>query len=199
MEREREAGDFGVLQQADAFSRFSCFSLACADFPQLFSELKLKHLQAHCRARFGPLAARIFRCLLVHKRLEETQVSEYATAPRKEVRRLLYLMHNSKLLSLQEVPRSSDRMPTKTFFLWGVDVKVATETYRESLYFSWCNLRLRLDQETDAAKPILDKIDTSKPITDQEKAQVEMWKKAADRLEGGIHQLNNLIMLFQDF
>lgn len=126
-------------------------------------------------------------------------MAEYATAPRKEVRRLLYLMHNAKLLSLQEVPRSSDRMPTKTFFLWGVDTRVANETYRESLYFAWTNLRVRLDQETDAAKPILDKIDTSKPITDQEKAQVEMWKKAADRLEGGINQLNNLIMLFQDF
>lgn len=134
----------------------------------------------------------------MHKRLEETQVAEYATAPRKDVRRLLYALYSAKMISLQEVPRSSDRMPARTFFLWGVDTQVATQTYLESLYFSWCNLRLRLEQETDAAKPILDKVDTSKPITDQEKEKIETWKKAADRLENGIHQLNNLIMLFQD-
>lgn len=173
------------------------FSLA--DFPQLFTELKLKHIQSICRSRFGSLSARIFRCLLVHKRLEETQVSEYATAPRKEVRRLLYAMHNAKMISMQEVPRSSDRMPARTFFVWGVDVKVAQETYLESLYFAWCNLRRRLELETEKAKPILDKVDTSKPITDEEKGKVETWKKAADRLEAGLHQLNQLIMLFQDF
>ena len=126
-------------------------------------------------------------------------MSEYATAPRKDVRRLLYSMYNAKLISLQEVPRSSDRMPARTFFLWGVDTRVACETYLESLYFAWSNLRLRLEQETDQTKPILDKVDTSKPITDVEKAKIETWKKAADRIEAGLNQLNKLIMLFQDF
>lgn len=152
-----------------------------------------------CRTRFGALSARIFRCLLVHKRLEETQVSELATAPRKDVRHLLYDLYRARLISLQEVPRSSDRMPARTFYLWHVDTRRACDTLLESLYFSWCNLRLRLESETEAAKPTLDKVDTAKIITESEKAAIEKWKKAADRLEHGLHQLNQLIMLFQDF
>jgi DNA-directed RNA polymerase III subunit RPC3 len=170
-----------------------------ADFPLLFSELRLKHLQSLCRSRFGSLSARIFRTLLVHRRLEETQISEYATAPRKDVRRLLYQMYNAKLISMQEIPRTSDRMPAKTFFLWGVHVEALCETYLENLYFSWCNLRLRLEVETERAKPILDKVDTSKVISEAEKGEVDTWKKAADRLESGLNQLNQLVMLFHDF
>jgi DNA-directed RNA polymerase III subunit RPC3 len=165
----------------------------------LFAALRLAHVQSLCRARYGPLASRIFRCLLVHKRLEETQLSEYATAPRKDVRRLLYTMLDAHLVSVQEVPRTADRLPQKTFYLWGVDVARVQSHYLDSLYFSWCNLRTRGELETDHAKPVLDKVDTSKVITPQERDRVEKWKKGADRIELGLHQINQLIMLFHDF
>lgn len=159
----------------------------------------MKHIQSLCRSRYGSLAARIFRCLLVHHRLEESQLSEYVVAPRKDVRRLLYTMYDAHLLSLQEIPRSSDRMPQKTFYLWGIHVPSVCAHYLEQLYFSWCNLRTRIDAETDAAKPVLDKVDTAKLMSAKEKDVVERWKKGADRLELGLHHINQLIMLFHDF
>lgn len=64
---------------------------------------------------------------MVHKRLEETQVAEFATAPRKTVRELLYILLKSHLVSLQEVPRTADRLPTRTFFLWGVPTQKVVE------------------------------------------------------------------------
>jgi len=169
------------------------------NFPSLFDHLKLSHIQSLCQTRWGNLAARLFRCLLTHRRLEETQVSEYVVAPRKDVRKTLYNMYAGHVLSLQEVPRSADRMPARTFFLWGVDKKKAMDTFLETLYFSWVNLRLRLESETDSAKPVLDKVDTSKIITEAEKSTIEKWKKAADRIEATIHKINQIIMLFQDF
>jgi DNA-directed RNA polymerase III subunit RPC3 len=169
------------------------------DFASLFDELRLKHLQSLCRARYGSLSARIFRCLLVHHRLEETQLSELCTAPRKDVRRLLYTMLRAHLVSLQDVPRSSDRLPQKTFYLWGVPRASVCEQYLESLYFSWCNLRVRANDEADRAKPVLDKVDTARRISEQEKNKVQQWKKNADRMEMALHQLNQIIMLFHDF
>jgi predicted ArsR family transcriptional regulator len=169
------------------------------DFDSLFSELRMSHIQSLCRARYGSLAARLFRCLLHSARLEETQLAELCTAPRKEVRRLLYQLHAAQLVSLQEVSRSSDRQPQKTFYLWGVPRQAVCLTYLESLAFSFCNLKLRAEAEAAKAKPVLDKVDTSKRISAEEKEQVEQWKKAADRMEMGMHQINQLIMLFQHF
>jgi len=169
------------------------------NFNSLFEELRLKHIQSLCRSRYGSLSARIFRCLLEHHRLEETQLSELCTAPRKEVRRLLYTMHRAQLVSLQDVPRTADRMPQKTFYLWGVPREAVCQHYLETLYFSWCNLRVRALDESERAKPVLDKVDTARRISEQEKQRVEQWKKAADRMEMGMHHINQIIMLFHDF
>lgn len=172
---------------------------ACPDFTSLFEELRLKHIQALCRSRYGSLSARIFRCLLQHHRLEETQLSELCTAPRKEVRRLLYTLHRAGFASLQEIPRSADRMPQKCFYVWGVSRAGVCARFVECTYFAWCNLRLRATDESERAKPVLDKVDTATRITEKEKRSVEQWKKAADRLEQAMHQLNHVLMLFHHF
>ncbi len=165
----------------------------------LFEELRLRHIQTLCRARYGALAARVFRCLLQSQRLEETQLSELCTAPRKSVRSLLYMLHRAQVVSVQEVPRTSERMPQKTFYLWGVPRVEVCSRYLDELYFGWCNLRLRGAAEAERAKPLLDKVDTHNTISEAERKQVEQWKKAADRIEVALHKINQIIMLFADF
>lgn len=46
------------------------------------------------------------------------QVSKVAMMAPKDARPLLSAMNADSFISLQEVPRSADRNPTRTFFLW---------------------------------------------------------------------------------
>jgi DNA-directed RNA polymerase III subunit RPC3 len=45
-------------------------------------------------------------------------VSKLAMIAPKDVRPLLSAMSAESLISIQEVPKSADRNPTRTFYLW---------------------------------------------------------------------------------
>ena len=83
---------------------------------------------------FGERACRLFR-LLVRKRargpprysrsgnlkLELKQLTRMSLMPDREARPLLLKLFQAGLLMLQEVPRSTDRVPKGTTYLWHVD------------------------------------------------------------------------------
>ena len=48
------------------------------------------------------------------------QISKVGMMAPKDVRPLLSAMAADSLISLQEVPKSADRNPARTFFLWSV-------------------------------------------------------------------------------
>ena len=87
---------------------------------------------------FGERACRLFR-LLVRKRargpprysrsgnlkLELKQLTRMSLMPDREARPLLLKLFQSNLLMLQEVPRSADRVPKGTTYLWHVDPQQA--------------------------------------------------------------------------
>ena len=87
---------------------------------------------------FGERACRLFR-LLVRKRargpprysrsgnlkLELKQLTRMSLMPDREARPLLLKLFQANLLMLQEVPRSADRVPKGTTYLWHVDPQQA--------------------------------------------------------------------------
>lgn len=72
------------------------------------------------RERFGDDGCRIFRLLLLKRQLEQKQVADNAMLPVKETRELLYRMFRAEYLELQEVAKTADHAPSRTFFLWRV-------------------------------------------------------------------------------
>ena len=56
----------------------------------------------------------------------------------KDVRPLLSALSSDFLISTQEVPRSADRNPTRTFYLWWVILKTRIYPYPRRLVFLFC-------------------------------------------------------------
>jgi DNA-directed RNA polymerase III subunit RPC3 len=99
-------------------------------------------LEAVTRERHGDDGVRILRLLLNTGKMDEKQVSihfifvffsqtisdllptqqisKVAMMSPKDVRPLLSAMSAESLISIQEVPKSADRNPTRTFYLWSV-------------------------------------------------------------------------------
>ncbi|NXQ83170.1 RPC3 polymerase, partial [Nyctibius grandis] len=71
---------------------------------------------------FGSHCARIFRLLLRKKHLEQKQVEDFAMIPAKEAKDMLYRMLSENLVSLQEIPKTPDHVPSRTFYLYTVNV-----------------------------------------------------------------------------
>ena len=77
-------------------------------------------VDAVVRERFGGPACRIFRLLLLKRQLEQKQIAEMAMIPVKDTRELLYKLVKVEFVQLQEVARTADHSPSRTFYLWRV-------------------------------------------------------------------------------
>jgi DNA-directed RNA polymerase III subunit RPC3 len=165
----------------------------------VFQQLRQSHSQSIVSGKCEVLAGRVFKLLLKHKRLEEKQVVEMATAPKQKVRAALYAMLKAGFVSLQEVAKSAERQPSRAYFLWGVPMAKVNEDLLDSFYFTWGNLRQRVAAANERIKPILDKLDLQEGLTEPELEKRERWRKADDKLQLQLLQMDKLIMLFRDF
>ena len=82
------------------------------------------------RERFGGPACRIFRLLLLKRQLEQKQIAEMAMIPVKDTRELLYKLVKVEFVQLQEVARTADHSPSRTFYLWRVRRRCAMRDAR---------------------------------------------------------------------
>ncbi|XP_009582155.1 PREDICTED: DNA-directed RNA polymerase III subunit RPC3, partial [Fulmarus glacialis] len=79
-------------------------------------------LESIVEERFGSRCARIFRLLLRKKHLEQKQVEDFAMIPAKEAKDMLYKMLSENFVSLQEIPKTPDHAPSRTFYLYTVNI-----------------------------------------------------------------------------
>ncbi|NXD17952.1 RPC3 polymerase, partial [Nothocercus nigrocapillus] len=106
---------------------------------------------------FGSRCARIFRLLLRKKHLEQKQVEDFAMIPAKEAKDMLYKMLSENLVSLQEIPKTPDHAPSRTFYLYTVNVLSSARMLLHRCYKSVANLIERRQFETKENKRLLEK------------------------------------------
>ena len=94
--------------------------LRCAARCSLTALRRGLQVDAVVRERFGGPACRIFRLLLLKRQLEQKQIAEMAMIPVKDTRELLYKLVKVEFVQLQEVARTADHSPSRTFYLWRV-------------------------------------------------------------------------------
>ena len=77
----------------------------------------------------------------------------------KDVRPLLSALAADSLISTQEVPRSADRNPARTFFLWHVDLSKVYSVILGNLYKTLFNISIRrqAEKEEPMVKAVLEK------------------------------------------
>jgi DNA-directed RNA polymerase III subunit RPC3 len=165
-------------------------------YSNLRDRVQFSAIHSQIFTHYGQIAARIFYLVFEYEKLEESQVAELALASKKEAREALYALMKGNFLELVEVPRTSDRAAMRTFFLWTVPFKKVQELMLDTLRFSYANLRARELQESERIAPLLEKVHTMRPLTEDERKTLEGWKIAADRLELGMIKLNETTVLF---
>ena len=80
------------------------------------------------------------------------QVEEFALIPAKEAKELLYKMFSEHFVSMQEIPRTPDHAPSRTFYLFTVEITQLSRMVLEHCYKSLANLMSRRAFETKENK-----------------------------------------------
>ncbi|NXG16505.1 RPC3 polymerase, partial [Grallaria varia] len=170
--------------------------------------------------RFGSRCARIFRLLLRKKHLEQKQVEDFAMIPAKEAKDMLYRMLSENLVSLQEIPKTPDHAPSRTFYLYTVNVVAAARMVLHRCYKSVANLMERRQHETRENKRLLEKSqrveailasmqatgaepaqlrEVEEMVTGPERSQLQSLKRSVSKLDASENQVDETIFVLESF
>ncbi|NXY25165.1 RPC3 polymerase, partial [Atrichornis clamosus] len=185
--------------------------------PRPFPYPSLIRLLLH---RFGSRCARIFRLLLRKKHLEQKQVEDFAMIPAKEAKDMLYRMLSENLVSLQEIPKTPDHAPSRTFYLYTVNVTAAARMLLHRCYKSVANLMERRHHEMRENKRLLEKSqrveailasmqatgaevaqlrEIEEMITGPERQQLETLKRNVNKIDASENQVDETIFVLESF
>ena len=173
----------------------------CVNMRRIIDLIRIKEIEAVVRERFGGPACRIFRLLLLKRNLEQKQIAEMAMIPVKDTRELLYKLLKAEYVQIQEVARTSDHAPSRTFYLWRVDLLRVVEQVGRDLYRATSNLRARLLYELSLEKETLMLLERAQdkstiPLTTGQRQNLVRMRTKATRLEGAIMRLDELVLIF---
>lgn len=151
--------------------------------------------------RTGMAGARLWRLILRRGWLDEKGLGKMALLPAKEGRERIQALHQLGFVRLQEVPKSLDRAPNRTFYLWFIDLPFAYASVRRILLQTLGNVRRRREQEVRERGHILRRMERPDLIADpslispadrQEKERLERMVNKLRLAEGRLSGLSSL-------
>ncbi|KAI0080589.1 hypothetical protein K474DRAFT_1769343 [Panus rudis PR-1116 ss-1] len=192
--------------QADAFISLNG-SKVQVEFEIISKRLKRRVLEAVARERFGDAAVRIIRLLLQTGKMDEKQISKIGMMSPKESRPLLSSLSAESLISIQEVPKSADRNPARTFYLWYVDLPKTYAVLQSSLYKTLYNIasRRQAEEEEPVVKAVLEKrqrtdvMQNEELLTRNEREILAQWQKKREKLTVLEQRVEEGVFILRDF
>ncbi|KAM9851440.1 DNA-directed RNA polymerase III subunit RPC3 [Aulostomus maculatus] len=177
-------------------------------------------LESAVQERFGSRSARIFRLLLRKRHLEQKQVEDFAMIPAKEAKDMLYTLLSQNLVQLQEIPKTPDFAPSRTFYLYTVNQLSTARMLLQNCYKTVANLIDRRLFEMNNSKRVLEKsqrieailaslqasgadpeqlTEVEEMITAPEKLQLESLRLHTNKLDSAENQVDETIFLLESY
>ncbi|XP_051575991.1 DNA-directed RNA polymerase III subunit RPC3-like isoform X1 [Myxocyprinus asiaticus] len=177
-------------------------------------------LESVVQERFGSRSARIFRLLLRKRHLEQKQVEDFAMIPAKEAKDMLYTLLSENLVQLQEIPKTPDHAPSRTFYLYTVNQLSTARLLLQHCYKTVGNLIERRLYETKENKRLLEKsqrieailaslqatgaeaaqlTEVEEMITVPERQQLESLRNHINKLDSSENQVDETIFLLESY
>ncbi|SOV08737.1 related to RPC82 - RNA polymerase III subunit C82 [Ustilago sp. UG-2017a] len=159
------------------------------EFSNVAERMRRDLLRNVIEEKFGTAAIRIMNILREKGKLEEKHISKLALVSISETRDLCSRLFHASLLGLQEVPKTKDRDPAKTFFLWFVDEAKCRAWLLDHLYQSLARLGQRRNEEMRRQLTLLRKVERSDVKLDTVGLLTEWERQTWDRLQRVLQML----------
>ncbi|KAF9567636.1 hypothetical protein CPC08DRAFT_626706 [Agrocybe pediades] len=139
------------------------------EFEIISKRLQQGILESLTLDKHGSEGLRILRLLCKSGKMDEKQISKMVMMAAKDVRPLLVALSADSIICTQEVPKSADRNPSRTFYLWYVDFQKAYQMALGNLYKILYNIkaRCRAEQESGEVAAVLQKRERSDVSQDE--------------------------------
>lgn len=161
---------------------------------------RLYQLKGVIRTKFGVAGMRIWRLLLLNGQLEQKQVADLAMVTKEEAREALYAMLKGGYLALQDVPRTNDRAPSRTFYTWRANADTTIARLTSDLYRAAGNLHARLEHEARKQSELWELLElpVAPSIIERRQGEIAALKAVTSRLEAALLDLDWQVCIFAD-
>ncbi|KAG2501534.1 hypothetical protein HYH03_000041 [Edaphochlamys debaryana] len=168
--------------------------------------IMLKQVEAVVKCRYDAAGLRVFRLLALRGQLEQKQIADLAMLPPKDTRELLYRMLSGGFVMLQDIPKTNDRAPSRTFYTWRVHLTSLSDATAAQLYRAAGRVYQRLKHEMEKEKELLGLIETAREtgtvtftLTTAQRAAAARLKRVSEVMEASLQHLDEMIAIFNDF
>lgn len=175
------------------------------NFEKVRHAMKQKLFEGLLADRFGDTSCRIIRILIDKGKLDESQIQKYSMLPPKDVRHKLDILLTAGVVEIQEVPRSADRAPSRSFHLWYVPLEKCFDELLDNVYKAITNLQIRKVEELSKRTRLIDKLNRRDVIENMalleeiDKAEVAKMDKVIETIEVSKGRLDVMAMILRDF
>uniref|UniRef100_A0A8H8CN89 DNA-directed RNA polymerase III subunit RPC3 n=1 Tax=Psilocybe cubensis TaxID=181762 RepID=A0A8H8CN89_PSICU len=191
--------------RASSFISYSS-SKVQVEFEIIGQRMRQAIVEAVARDKHGPEGVRILRLLSSTGKMDEKQISKNVMMAPKDVRPLLVALSADSLISTQEVPKSADRNPTRTFYLWYVDLQKCYQVILGNVYKTLFNIaaRRRSERENSEVSAVLQKRERSDVSQDEslltrlERETLKEWESKEEKLTILEMRVEETIFLLKD-
>lgn len=178
----------------------------------------IENVLSYIQERHGNKCCRIFRLLLAKQHLEQKQVEDFAMIPSKEAKEYLYSMLAENLLVMQEIAKTTDHAPSRTFYLFSVVFPKTVRTLLARCYQILKNvlvrnnhavhINTRLIEKEEKMNAIKRSLKDSEPdqleeieemLTAAEKSQLSKLTQHSDKLGKSHLQIANTIFVLNQY
>ncbi len=176
------------------------------DFGPLIKFLRQSALEDTINARFGQRAKRVVALLTDKGKLDEKTLSTIALIRQKEIRSTLTAMQEAGQMELQEVPRDTNRQPSRTMYLWYFDPERCRQLVLEETYKAMARALQRARYEKRGIQVVIDKAERTDVVgredeylTVSERNALQIWRDKEERLLVEVSRLDDLVCVLRDF
>ncbi|RIA83314.1 RNA polymerase III subunit RPC82-domain-containing protein [Glomus cerebriforme] len=180
-------------------------------YHEIHESLKKEIFEDVIMEKYGFKGLRIVRLLYEKGKLDEKAIINLTLMNPLEVRQKLTELMSGGFVQIQEVPRSADRAPSRTFYLWDIDYKRCYDVLLNNYYHTLANIhQVRFDYESGASRLLekKEKEDALRQLNKSSNIQLlnEAERKKLHELEQILTQLDTVqlrivqnIMLFRKY
>ncbi|CAF0854545.1 unnamed protein product [Brachionus calyciflorus] len=127
------------------------------DFKKALHNICVSHIESVVRERYGSKSLRIFRVIMDKYQLEQKQIEDFSMIPSKDCKALVYGMLNDGMLCITELSKTTDHAPSRTYYLFHIDIYSICKKLLENAYKSMANLIIKREYLTSENKRLIEK------------------------------------------
>ncbi|KAK6341040.1 RNA polymerase III subunit C82 [Orbilia brochopaga] len=176
------------------------------DTDRLCKLMRTRELEQIVEERFGSLATRLVRIIKDKGKMDEKGLADTALLRQKDIRAHLGILHERGFLHIQEVPKTAERLPARTFYFFFFDEQMSKMAMLNDFYKAMSRIMQRIDHERGLNSMLLSKAERTdvkgheeELLTKKELADLIKWQRTEEKLLGQLMRIDRQVMMFRDW